>query len=160
MSSPRPAGAPASGRGWSWWVGALLVALVLAYVAGALLLRVPGFARATDDPQFCGQCHIMEAATLTHARSAHRSLTCGECHVRHEFLAAPYSKGTQGIRHVANLLAGFNERPLRASPTTQATVQENCLGCHGSMFQGVLEEATARSCTDCHRDTPHGRVKP
>lgn len=162
VSSRRPAGAPVPGRrGWTWWAGMLVLVLVFAYLVGALLLRVPGIARATDDPQFCGRCHVMETATLTHGRSAHRNLTCGDCHVRQEFLAAPYSKGSQGVQHLVSLAAGQTDYlRVKATPTTQATVQENCLRCHGSMFPGVMEEATTRSCTDCHRETPHGRVKP
>jgi len=49
-------------------------------------------------------------------------------------------------------------------PEGQKAVMDNCLRCHAPLFAYVQRVSTenafaSRACWNCHRDTPHGRVK-
>lgn len=136
-------------------VGAMVLVLII-YIGLSLALQLPSVASAVDSPSTCASCHVMEAASQTHALSAHRSLSCADCHVDHSPVLTAWSKASQGLKHVAMQALGRVPHPMVASSGTRELVQRNCLRCHGSVMGGLLPQASERSCLDCHRTTPHG----
>jgi len=141
---------------WRRWTTVSILLLVAVYAGLSLVLQAPSVARVMDSPDTCASCHVMQAAWQSHGTSAHRSLTCADCHVDHRTTLAVWSKAIQGAKHLAMQALGQVPHPIVATESTRELVQQNCLRCHGDLMGWMLPQATARSCLDCHRHTPHG----
>lgn len=132
-----------------------------------MVLYVAHISRAasylSDDPEACINCHIMvpEYASWKHSSHA-RVANCNDCHVPHDStLRKYYFKAKDGTRHSVLFTLGMEKQVIKAIPESEHVIQENCIRCH----RATIERARApvhtdwdRSCTDCHREVPHGRV--
>jgi cytochrome c nitrite reductase small subunit len=117
----------------------------------------------SDDPKACINCHVMTPEYATWQHSSHaRVATCNDCHVPHDStLSKYYFKAKDGFRHSLLFTLRKEHQVMQAIPESKQVIQENCLRCHAQVVQEVKAQAHAdatRSCTDCHRETPHGRV--
>jgi cytochrome c nitrite reductase small subunit len=152
----------------------LVVNFALAIMLG-LLAFVAHASRATsylsDDPGTCVNCHVMAPQYASWANSAHRlTATCNDCHVPHDNVVRQYTfKALDGARHATIFTLRREPQVIRIKPMGQAVVQENCLRCHADAVhtmqgvqltaEGAFADETFRRCWDCHRETPHGRVR-
>ncbi len=117
----------------------------------------------SDDPRACINCHIMTPEYATWQHSSHaRVATCNDCHVPHDSLFAKYYyKAKDGIRHSTLFTLRKEKQVIQSIPESREVIQKNCLRCHGSLVSevaGSVHSASNRLCTECHRETPHGRV--
>ncbi|MFZ5573196.1 MAG: cytochrome c3 family protein [Thermodesulfobacteriota bacterium] len=129
--------------------------IFLALIAGAGITIGSSLAMTTtDQPGFCGGCHSMSEAMLTHSKSLHAKLSCNECHAPHNLAAKIPFKTKEGLRDIAATATSSIPDLIHAGVETRAVVRENCRRCHGAVFEGV--NMTAKPyCTDCHRHVPH-----
>lgn len=130
---------------------------------GLVLLRVSEFpSYLSDSPRTCINCHIMVPEYATWQRSSHRHVTnCNDCHVPHDNVATKYAfKAKDGMRHAAIFALRAEPQVIRATPESAEVIQHNCRRCHAGLISDVpaLHGAGARSCTECHREVPHGQV--
>lgn len=122
-----------------------------------------------DDPETCINCHIMAPQYATWSHSSHRERAhCNDCHVPHNnFLNKYYFKAKDGLRHATIFTLRKEPQVIFIKEEGSEAVHNNCIRCHSGLltdnrlisFNSRLPEFRAeRSCRDCHRDTPHGRV--
>jgi len=123
----------------------------------------------SDDPQTCVNCHIMAPQYSTWFHSAHREWTnCTQCHVPQDNIFSKYYfKAKDGLRHSTVFTLRNEPQVIFIKEEGEGVVHQNCIYCHTELlrddkmilwteeFQDFREE---RSCLDCHRETPHGRV--
>jgi len=129
--------------------------------------RAPSY--LSDDPETCINCHVMNPQFASWEHSSHRTNTnCNDCHVPHDNVFHKYYfKAQDGLRHATIFTLRNEPQVIFIRDAGKKAVQENCLRCHekitGMEFLKTVQPnyhnyLPERSCMDCHRETPHGRV--
>ncbi|MDO5536149.1 MAG: NapC/NirT family cytochrome c [Desulfovibrionaceae bacterium] len=140
--------------------GSWLKILLGGLIAGVVLVGVSAYAmRITDARPFCGSCHPMQEAALTHKLSSHASLACNECHAPHNLMAKLPFKAKEGLRDVIANFQG-HDAPFQPSVATRDVINENCISCHINTNADVASMDAKPYCVDCHRNVAHMRSKP
>jgi cytochrome c nitrite reductase small subunit len=123
-----------------------------------------------DKPETCINCHVMIPHYANWAHNSHgRVATCNDCHVPHNNVFAKYFfKAKDGLNHATMFTLRLEPQVIIMEEETREMVEGNCIRCHEKTvgkefmmavqpnYHNYLEE---RYCLDCHRETPHGRVK-
>jgi len=136
-------------RGMPWGL------LALAFAAGASSIIGTAVAmNTTDQAGFCGSCHSMAEAALTHKQSLHAKFACNECHAPHNIAAKIPFKTKEGARDIFATVAKTIPDMIHPGEETREVVQANCLRCHEAGIQTV-NMTSKTHCTDCHRHVPH-----
>jgi cytochrome c nitrite reductase small subunit len=144
------------------WLGR--ACLLAAIGCGIVIFQISEAASyLSDDPKACTNCHVMFPEYSTWSRSSHaRVATCNDCHVPHDSLLHKFwFKANDGARHSTIFTLRLEPQVMKARPEAVEVIQENCLRCHGSLHEAAVTPIGTdftRLCTDCHRETPHGRV--
>lgn len=154
-----------------WWKGirrpmryAILAVSGVVVGLGLYVARVSEAASyLSDDPRACINCHIMFPQYATWKHSSHANVAnCNDCHVPHNNIAAKYFfKAKDGLRHSAMFTLRMEPQVIQAIPASRKVIQENCIRCHANVMQDAVtlgHNDLSRSCTECHREVPHGRV--
>jgi len=124
----------------------------------------------SDDPQACVNCHVMQPQYITWTHSSHREVAdCNACHVPHDNVFNKYTfKAMDGLYHSYVFTARAEPEVMRARPASVEVIQNNCIRCHQDQVTDAktdafvadhMENRTDRTCWECHRDVPHGRVR-
>lgn len=137
--------------------------IVLGVLGAVLILMVIGVESMhamTKEPEFCVSCHPMQVAYDTWSHSSHREIAdCNSCHLdQRNYITASYSKAITGAKHLYNFVVGNIPERIRITSADAELVQQNCLRCHQDIVQNLLMDPN-RSCTDCHRYTPHSNFR-
>ncbi len=145
---------------------------VLAALSGllaGLLIFIIYISRAhsylSDDPRACINCHIMAPQYANWIHSAHReTAVCNDCHVPHQTIFHHYLfKAMDGTRHSYVYTFRLEPQTITMHAMGRKTVQDNCMRCHETLLSrtamGHQPKDQQRLCWECHRHTPHGRVK-
>lgn len=117
----------------------------------------------SDDPEACINCHIMTPQYATWRNSSHREVaTCNDCHVPHDSTIRKFwFKANDGLRHSALFTFRMERQVIEAEPASKQVIQDNCVRCHSETLRAVGApkiHTIERSCIECHREVPHGRV--
>ncbi len=73
--------------------------ILLPFAAGAVITLCSARAMtATDQAAFCGGCHSMAEAALSHSKSVHSKQACNECHAPHDIIRKIPFKPKKGER--------------------------------------------------------------
>jgi cytochrome c nitrite reductase small subunit len=134
------------------------VAILVLLLVGAGLYAGMAFSmKATDQPEFCGSCHVMYEAVRTHQMSAHAELACNECHAPDETVPKMFFKAQAGAKDFYQNTLGDVFDVIHASDKTREVVNQSCLNCHSMTILNVADDVTEAKqyCTDCHRSVPH-----
>ncbi|WP_456462865.1 cytochrome c nitrite reductase small subunit [Reichenbachiella sp.] len=124
----------------------------------------------SDDPATCINCHVMTTEYVTWNHSAHRNVaTCNDCHVPHDNVFNKYYfKAKDGLYHASVYTLRAEPQAITMRKPSEHVVQNNCIRCHAGQVTDAKmtdwvasheESRFSRRCWECHRDTPHGRVK-
>lgn len=138
--------------------------IVLAGIAVGMALYLARISNITsylsDDPRACINCHIMNPEYATWERSSHGRVTnCNDCHVPHDNVFNKYRfKMEDGLRHSAMFTLRMEPQVIKARPEALHVIQQNCIRCHQGQLAHTKLGGSERSCTECHREVPHGRV--
>lgn len=127
------------------------------YLVVAVLLQVPAVGKAMGSNEACGTCHLMNPEIKTKDKSAHRDLSCLECHSPHGFFVKPIDEAKVSARHVFVTVTHTEPDVVRLTESGFQVVEENCRSCHAALVRNLHGGEPARNCTDCHRATPHDR---
>ncbi len=150
----------------------LSVIIITGILTGLLFYSVyisKAFSYLGDDPATCVNCHIMAPQYATWYHSSHREKTnCNDCHVPHNNLFSKYFfKAKDGIRHATIFTLRREPQVIFIKEPGSRVVQKNCIRCHSELLidsrlmtvnRNIKDERINRKCTECHRETPHGRV--
>lgn len=124
----------------------------------------------SDDPQACVNCHLMTPQYITWNHSSHREVAhCNDCHVPQDNLYNKfYFKAKDGLYHSSIFTLRAEPQVIKALGPSIEVIQNNCIRCHvpqvtDAKMLGFVEDhhfnRTGRTCWECHREVPHGRVK-
>ena len=124
----------------------------------------------SDKPETCINCHIMVPQYATWGHSSHREkANCNDCHVPHNNVVNKYYfKGKDGMRHATIFTLRGEPQVIQIKDAGKHVVQNNCIRCHNELITDVKmntihnkfhSNRSNKTCWDCHRDVPHGRVK-
>ena len=129
-------------------------------VLGVMLLALSALAmRMTDQRPFCGSCHVMDVAAVTHKLSTHANLACNDCHAPTHLTARLPFKAAEGLRDFSANMSGA-EPGIPVSLRTREVVNTNCKSCHAMTNMNVDSIEAKRFCVECHRNVAHMRAKP
>ena len=123
----------------------------------------------SDEPETCINCHVMNPQYATWNHSSHREVAnCNDCHVPHNnVLNKYYFKAKDGLRHASVFTMRGEPQVIYIKEEGKHVVQQNCIRCHSKLvtdnagivrFDQSKHFREERSCVECHRETPHGRV--
>lgn len=124
----------------------------------------------SDDPKTCINCHVMTTEYITWNHSSHRDIaTCNDCHVPQDnLLNKYYFKAKDGLYHATVFTMRMEPQTITMREPSKVVVQNNCIRCHMdqvtdakmiSWVEGHKESRLDRTCWECHKETPHGRVR-
>lgn len=120
----------------------------------ALTVGVAVAMTATDQARFCGGCHSMSEAALTHKHSVHAELACNECHAPHNLAAKIPFKAKAGTHDILATITSNVPDLIHPNGDTKEVTQANCVRCHQATISTVNMQVK-EYCTDCHRHVPH-----
>ncbi|WP_374164283.1 cytochrome c nitrite reductase small subunit [Arcticibacter sp. MXS-1] len=153
------------------WRPAAIVAVASFIGLGFYVLRLSNAASyLSDDPQACVNCHLMTPQYITWNHSSHREVAhCNDCHVPHNnVISKYYFKAKDGLYHASIFTLRAEPQVIKAKSASIEVIQNNCIRCHAGQVMdakiaGLVEDhhgkRTNRTCWECHREVPHGRVK-
>jgi cytochrome c nitrite reductase small subunit len=132
------------------------------------LSKAPSY--LSDKPETCVNCHIMSPQYATWNHSSHRQYaTCMDCHVPHNNIFNKYLfKAKDGMRHASMFALRLEPQVIFIKQAGKKVVHDNCIRCHNYLLtdekmklqsEMFMQIRNGRSCVDCHRETPHGRVR-
>lgn len=124
----------------------------------------------SDDPQACVNCHLMTPQYITWNHSSHREVAhCNDCHVpQNNLLNKYFFKAKDGLYHASIFTLRAEPQVIKALGPSRRVIQDNCVRCHQAQITDAKlldwtdshhSDRTDRSCWECHREVPHGRVK-
>ena len=131
---------------------------VLVVIALGLFLALgpPKLLAATDQPDFCMRCHVMESnyEAWIHTGS-HRRIKCVDCHLPNQNIGLHYVwKSLDGLKDAVAFYSGRVPERIVLSSHGGGVLQTNCVRCHES---AVMMTDTDRKCWSCHRRISHQR---
>lgn len=152
------------------WKVPVIILLGIFFGLSIFLFKISkAYSYLSDDPKTCVNCHIMAPQYTTWYHSAHREVTnCNDCHVPHNNIFNKYYfKAKDGLRHATIYTLRKEPQVIYIHAEGHAVVQTNCIRCHeNTMTDNKVLTLTneyhaarnERTCWECHRETPHGRV--
>ncbi len=150
----------------------LPVILLLGLIVGlsAFIFKISkAHSYLSDAPETCVNCHIMAPQYATWNHSSHRErATCNDCHVPHNNVFNKYYfKAKDGLRHSTMFALRLEPQVIHIKDAGKEVVQNNCIRCHEHLLTdnkmvkksgSFQHHRTDRTCWECHREVPHGRV--
>ena len=153
-------------------LAALIAAGIFVGLGTFTFVYARGYSYLQDDPRACANCHAMQDNYTAWGVSAHRALTCNDCHVPHDLAGKYFTKAEHGLAHS---FAFTFQRPqvIQIKPRSLEVVERNCVTCHEAMAANIVMAAQAADlghvlngqvdaapeptrCTVCHRSVGHG----
>jgi nitrate/TMAO reductase-like tetraheme cytochrome c subunit len=115
---------------WNSRRGLLVLVFLIGGFGAAVAVGGVVTVHYTETAAFCGKCHTMDPELKAHAASAHKELTCAECHVE------PGVKGwikakANGTKQLIEIVTGSYPKPIPPPDHSELpSVQSTCLKCH------------------------------
>lgn len=121
-----------------------------------LVLGPPRLLAKSEQPDFCGSCHVMESEYDAWAHAgAHRRKLCVDCHLPNDNTAVHYMwKGLDGMKDVLLFYSGTVPEKISITSHGAKVVQANCIRCHEQTVTLINQD---RKCWECHRRLIHTR---
>jgi len=153
------------------WRLPVIILLGIITGLGLMVVKISNAASyMSDNPDTCINCHVMSTQYATWQRSSHaRVATCNDCHVPQDNFVRKYLfKAMDGMRHSYMFTFRLEPQVIKIKNAGLNVVQENCIRCHNTLINtnsivavtgNMALHGEGRLCWDCHRETPHGRVK-
>jgi cytochrome c nitrite reductase small subunit len=149
-------------RGGAWRRVALVVlGLALGAAAGLgayTFVYARGYSYLLDDPQACGNCHVMREQLEGWMRGSHRGVaTCNDCHTPHGLVGKYATKALNGWNHSLKFTTGEFHEPIRANARNQQIARESCAKCHAAVMEtmGIVAGGEPLPCVRCHGAVGH-----
>lgn len=131
-----------------------LLVLVLVALGTYVNFGPPGLYAKSGSPDFCAQCHVMEAQYENWFHNGgHRRLKCIDCHLPNDSLPRHLTwKGIEGMKDSYVFYSGRVPETIKLSEHGAVFLQENCRRCHEETVARINED---RHCWQCHRRLSH-----
>lgn len=139
-------------------VSAILVGAMIG-VGAFTFVYARGHSYLRDDPEACGNCHVMSEHLSAWRKASHRSVaTCNDCHTPHTPVRKWAVKARNGFWHSVYFTTGSFPDPLRITEPNHEVTEEACRHCHGDVTAMIEHDAAGverLTCTRCHRYVGH-----
>lgn len=145
----------------------LLIGALLG-LGGFTFVYAKGYSYVSNDPEVCGNCHIMDEHLSSWAKSSHKTVAvCNDCHTPHDKIRKYAVKAQNGFWHSFYFTTGDYPDPLRITEGNHEVTEEACRYCHQAITEtidhgpgddaeyGDAEEGERFTCTRCHRYVGH-----
>jgi cytochrome c nitrite reductase small subunit len=152
--------------GSSVLASALAAGLLLGSAAGVgtwTFIYAKGASYLSNNPEACGNCHVMQEHLAAWTRGSHGSVaTCNDCHTPAGKVAKYVNKATNGFRHSLGFTTGDFPDPLRITAGNTRVTEAACRNCHGNVLVAISpgqHDSGASdgdmSCIGCHSRVGH-----
>ena len=133
------------------WTIAAAVAIGLALgLGGFTFVYARGASYLTNDPEACGNCHIMREHLGAWVKSSHHAVaTCNDCHTPHNFIGKYVTKASNGFWHSFYFTTGRFPDPLRITEGNREVTEGTCRYCHGDIVDAI--DPASRHAAAPHR---------
>ncbi|MCL1790978.1 MAG: NapC/NirT family cytochrome c [Peptococcaceae bacterium] len=134
-----------------------VVCLVVVIAGGAAYAQM-------EKPEFCGSCHAMSENYGTWSDSSHASVTCSECHLPNNNIAAKLvAKAQTGMVDVWHQTMRDYDLNIEMTDKGKTTLRNNCIRCHEPTIKNtsmidIGKDGDDRYCVSCHRNLVHGNM--
>ena len=145
-------------RNWGRLIGGLVWAIVIVGAVGLTLSVLP---LVPSVGGVCGSCHATAVSVDTWETGGHSRVSCYACHASPGVFGAA-SASFVGVGRVLNIV-----RSSAASTAVGSLYSDRCLGCHGSVAEGLTGSgvimrhsdviAARMPCVVCHSAVGHER---
>lgn len=153
----------------NWKLPVILLLGIIIGLAAFIFKISKAYSYLSDAPETCVNCHIMAPQYATWNHSSHRErATCNDCHVPHNNVFNKYYfKAKDGLRHSTMFALRLEPQVIHIKDAGKEVVQNNCIRCHEHLLTdnkmaqksgSFQHNRTDRTCWECHREVPHGRV--
>jgi cytochrome c nitrite reductase small subunit len=143
------------------WIGSAALLSVLAIgtavgLGGFTFFYAEGASYLRDDPNACGNCHVMNDQLASWDKSSHHAVaTCNDCHAPHDTVGRYLTKADNGWRHALAFTTGDFEEPIRITDRNRRVTEAACRHCHQEMVEPLDMHAEATDCLHCHESVGH-----
>jgi cytochrome c nitrite reductase small subunit len=173
---------PASGRKRTsrrrWAIAAAIAVGLALGLGGFTFVYARGASYLTNNPEACGNCHIMREHLEGWVKSSHKGVaTCNDCHTPHTPVGKYVTKARNGFWHSFYFTTGRFPDPLRITESNRRVTEGACRHCHAAIVDAIDPPARAQpadtaassrsdrkphgagadqlSCVQCHRYVGH-----
>ncbi len=121
------------------WLIAAALAIGLAIGLGAFtFVYARGASYLTNDPEACGNCHIMNEHLDAWFKGSHHAVaTCNDCHTPHNVIGKYVTKARNGFWHSFYFTTGRFPDPLRITEGNREVTEGACRYCHGEIVAAI-----------------------
>lgn len=145
----------------------ILISILLGVLFGAAVHTFwygQGLSYASNDPNACKNCHIMNDQYDGWAKSSHHAVaTCNDCHSPHALVPKYLTKAENGFWHSKGFTLQDFPEPIRIRPHNRRILNQNCAECHHEMVSQVTvahaNDDSKFDCIRCHVSVGHGPVR-
>ncbi len=154
--------------------------VILAMMAGVLVIAGSVAIPITNHPDFCASCHTIRPSVESWRVSSHKDVTCVDCHVRPGLNGFIQDKVLAGIKDVAVTFLGTPTEPHNLQVSLGSDI---CIACHRAILRvsevstrdlpkpvkdvglkmshrkhmdAFQERGKGEGCTTCHARVVHG----
>ena len=144
-----------------WLLPATVILFGMAVGIGAFtFVYARGASYLTNDPNACGNCHIMREHLYSWGKSSHRAVAvCNDCHAPHDLVGKYMTKARNGFWHSFYFTSGRFPDPLRITPRNHEVTEHACRDCHKEITDAIEHGARPKdeplTCTRCHPNVGH-----
>lgn len=126
-------------------------------LGGFTFVYADGHAYLRDDPQVCGNCHVMKPQLDGWAHGSHKAVaTCNSCHTPSGGWQKYWVKGKNGFNHSLAMTVGGFDEPIQITPANRAVTEAACRDCHGRLTEQIeTHQDESLACLRCHPDVGH-----
>ncbi len=150
-------------RLWQLKIPVLLLSIagIMFGLGGFTFLYAGGLSYASNKPETCINCHIMNDEYDSWEKSGHHHVAvCVDCHLPHALIPKLIAKARNGYNHSRAFTLGDYPQPIMITPVNAAILQENCVRCHSNLVQSAIlvpsgGSTEAQLCVHCHRNVGH-----
>lgn len=139
-------------------ITAVLIGIALG-VGAFTFVYARGASYLTNDPQACGNCHVMREHLQAWVKSSHHAVAvCNDCHTPHNLVGKYATKGRNGFWHSFYFTSGRFPDPIRITPYSHNITEHACRRCHQQVVLAIDTHAAGQgdlSCTRCHPNVGH-----
>lgn len=141
---------------------AVLLAMPVGAAAGLgvyTFLYARGYSYATNNPEACANCHVMQSHYNTWTRSSHHDVAvCNDCHTPHGLVGKYYTKALNGYHHSLAFTTGRYPDQIQITRRNQTVTEGACRHCHADVVRTIDAPSASSeplSCTRCHSTVGH-----
>jgi cytochrome c nitrite reductase small subunit len=127
-------------------------------LGGYTFIYARGASYLTDNPEACGNCHVMSEQLEAWRKSSHQAAAvCNDCHTPPGLAPKYATKVANGFWHSFAFTTGRFPDQIQVTPRNHEVAEQACRKCHAEIVDAIEGTHTARqtSCVRCHRSVGH-----